>query len=91
MTNSSGSSRFSTPLMLSAFSQGLALAHFSAQREELRDGNTSLPFELNLSTFWPRPRVKVGCNGGQSELELSRKRQCKLKLSENGNECKPLP
>jgi hypothetical protein len=35
--------------------QGLTLAHFTVQLEDLRD--TSLTLELNLSTFGPHPRV----------------------------------
>jgi len=41
--------------------QGLPLVHFSAQLEDLWD--TSLTFELNLSTFGPHPRVNLGCVG----------------------------
>jgi hypothetical protein len=37
--------------------QGLILAHFRAQLEDIRD--TSLTLELNLSTFWTHPRVNV--------------------------------
>jgi len=68
--------------------QGLTLAHFTAQLEDLRD--TSLTLELNLSTFGTHPRVNFGLCGGQSKLILSGKGQGKLKLSGNGNECKPL-
>ena len=38
--------------------QGLKLAHFKAQLEDLRD--TSLTLELNLSTFGLHPRVDLG-------------------------------
>jgi hypothetical protein len=38
--------------------QGLTLAHFRAQLEDLRD--TTLPVELTLSTFRPHPRVDWG-------------------------------
>jgi hypothetical protein len=72
-----------------AANQGLTLAHFRAQLEDLRD--TSLTLQLNLSTFRPHPRVISGYKGGGSELELSRKGQGKLELSGNGNECKPMP
>jgi hypothetical protein len=41
--------------------QGLTLAHFKAQREDLRD--TSLTLQLNLSTFGPRPRINLGHMG----------------------------
>ena len=34
---------------------------------------------------------QFGLHGGQSKLQLSGKRRSKLKLSGNGNECKPLP
>jgi len=37
--------------------QGLTLAHFRAQLEDLRD--TSLTLELNLSTFGTHPRVTL--------------------------------
>ena len=39
-------------------SQGLTLAHFRAQLEDLRD--TSLTLDLNLSSFGTHPRVNVG-------------------------------
>jgi len=42
-----------------AMGQGLTLAHFKAQLEDLRD--TSLTSELNLSTLGPHPRVNMGC------------------------------
>jgi hypothetical protein len=38
-----------------ALLQGLTLAHFKAQLEDLRD--TSLTLELNVSTFGPHPRL----------------------------------
>jgi hypothetical protein len=38
--------------------QGLTHAHFRVQLEDLRD--TSLTFELNLSTFGTHPRVRLG-------------------------------
>jgi hypothetical protein len=38
--------------------QGLTLAHFRAQLEDLRD--TSLTSELNLSTFGTHPWVNLG-------------------------------
>jgi len=41
--------------------QGLTLAHFRAQLEDLWD--TSLTLELNLSTFGARPRVTLGYVG----------------------------
>jgi len=77
--------------MLPATGQGLTLAHFTDQLEDLRD--TSLTLELNLSTFGTHPRVTLG-HMGQSKLELNGKGQSKLtklELSGNGNECKPLP
>jgi hypothetical protein len=46
--------------------QGLALADFKAQLEDLRD--TSLTLELNLSTFGPHPRVILGCVGDKLSL-----------------------
>ena len=67
--------------------QGLTLAHFRAQLEDLRD--TSLTLELNLSTL-DTSTGQYGIYGGQSKLKLSGKGQSKLKLSGNGNECKPL-
>ena len=48
--------------------QGLTLAHFRAQLEDLRD--TSLTLELNLSTLGPHPRVTLGYMG--DNLSLSR-------------------
>jgi len=41
-----------------AHDQGLTLAEFKAQFEDLRD--TSLTSELNSSTFGPCPRVSLG-------------------------------
>jgi hypothetical protein len=41
--------------------QGLTLAYFKAQLEDLRD--TSLTLELNLSTFAPHPWVNFACVG----------------------------
>ena len=38
--------------------QGLTLAHFRDQVEDLR--NTSLTLQLNLSTFGTHPQVNVG-------------------------------
>jgi len=46
--------------------QGLTLAYFKAQFEDLRD--TSLPIGLNLSTFGTRPRLKVGYIGDKVSL-----------------------
>jgi len=47
-------------------SQGLALAHFRAQLEDLRD--TSLTLELNLSTFGPHPRENSDYVGDKVSL-----------------------
>ena len=44
-----------------ALGQGLTLAHFRAQLEDLRD--TSLTPELNLSTFGRHQRVNLGYMG----------------------------
>jgi len=41
--------------------QGLTLAHFKAQLEDLRD--TLLTLELNLSTFGTHARVNLGYTG----------------------------
>jgi len=46
--------------------QGLTLAHFRAQLEDLRD--TSLTLELNLSTCGTHPRVNLGCMGDKVSL-----------------------
>ena len=46
--------------------QGLTLAHFTAQLEDLRD--TSLTVELNLSTFGTHPRVRLGQIGDKVSL-----------------------
>jgi len=48
--------------------QGLTLAHFRAQLEDLRDA--SLTSMLNLSTFGTHPRVRLGLHGGPSKLKL---------------------
>jgi hypothetical protein len=47
--------------LLAARGQGLTLAHFRAQLEDLRD--TSLTFELNMGTFGSHPRVQLGHMG----------------------------
>jgi len=49
-----------------AANQGLALAHFRAQREDLRD--TCRLLELNLSIFGTHPRVNVGHMGDKVSL-----------------------
>jgi len=46
--------------------QGLTLAHFRAQLEDLRD--TLLTLELNLSIFGTHPRVTLGCMGDKVSL-----------------------
>ena len=64
----------------------------------------SLTSELNLRTFGTHRSVRAqleylrdtstgsfGSYGGQDKLQQIGKRQSKLKLSGNGNECKPLP
>jgi len=73
----------------SAIRQGLTLAHFRAQHEDLQ--HTSLTTELNLSTLGAQPRANLGHMGDKVSVTLSVKGQSKLKLSGNGNECKPLP
>jgi len=50
----------------SALSQGLTLAHFRAQLQDLRD--TSLTLELILSTFGLHPRVMLGFVGDNVNL-----------------------
>jgi len=82
--------------------QGLTLAHFRAQLEDLWD--TSLTSELNRAPLGhiAHGRAQLehlrdtstgyfGSYGGQSKFELRGKGERKLKLSGNGNECKPLP
>ena len=49
-------------------------------------GNTLLTLELNLITLVTHQRVELD----YMQLNLSGKGQSKLKLSGNGNECKPL-
>jgi len=49
------------PTTLPAPSQGLTLARFRAQLEDIQD--TSFTLELNLSTFGPHSRVSLGCVG----------------------------
>ena len=46
--------------------QGLTLAHFTAQLEDLRD--TSLTLELNLCTFGTHPRIVLGHMGFKVSL-----------------------
>jgi hypothetical protein len=46
--------------------QGLTLALFRAQLEDLLD--TSLTLQLNLSTFGTYPRVHLGCMGDKVSL-----------------------
>ena len=46
--------------------QGLTLAHFRAQLEDLRD--TPLTLELNVSTFGTHPRVNLGYMGDTVSL-----------------------
>ena len=46
--------------------QGLTLAHFRAQLEDLRD--TSLTLELNLSTFGTHPRINLCYMGDRVSL-----------------------
>ena len=48
-------------MALQRLRQGLTLAHFRAQQEDLRD--TSLTLELNLSTFAPHPPINSGICG----------------------------
>jgi hypothetical protein len=51
---------------LAAQRQGLTYVHFRAQLEDLRD--TSLTFELNLSTFGTRLRINLGHMGDKVSL-----------------------
>jgi hypothetical protein len=75
--------------MLPATGQGLTLAHFTDQLEDLRD--TSLMLELNWSTFGPHPRLRWVLWGTKLKLlKLSGKGQGELEFSGNGNECKSL-
>jgi len=46
--------------------QGLTLAHFKAQLEDLLD--TSLTLKLNLSNFGPHPGVNLGYMGNDISL-----------------------
>jgi len=50
----------------SSSNQGLTLAHFRAQLEDIRD--TSLSSELNLSTCGTHSRVTLGCMGDKVSL-----------------------
>ena len=72
----------------SAAAQGLTLAHFTAQLEDFRD--TSLTSELNLSTFGSHSRVTLGHMEDKVSLSSAERGQS-IKLSGNGNECKPQP
>ena len=69
--------------------QGLTLAHFRAQLEDLPEDIAHVRAQLEH----PRDTSMgyFGLYGGQSKFKLSGKRQGKLKLSGNGNEGKPLP
>jgi len=49
-----------------ALDQGLTLAHFRTQLEDLRD--TSLTLDNNLSTFGPHPRVALVHKGDKLSL-----------------------
>jgi len=68
--------------------QGLTLAHFRAQLEDLREHIAHV--RTQLEHLRATSTGKFGVHVGQSELKLSGKGQSKLKLIGNGNECKPL-
>ena len=56
----------SAPASASPASQGLTLAHFRAQLEDL--GDTSLTLQLDLSTFGTHPRANLGHMGDKVSL-----------------------
>jgi len=72
-----------------AVNQGLTLAHFSAQFEDLLERiahvRAQLEHHRDTSTGYVRSY------GGQSKLKLSGNGQSMLKFSGNWSECKPLP
>jgi hypothetical protein len=60
-TKSTASVSIGSSSATASFRQGLTLAHFRAQLEDLQD--RSLTLELNLSTFRTHPEVNLGCMG----------------------------
>jgi len=68
--------------------QGLKLAHFKAQLEDLRDHIAHVGAQLQH--LRDSSTGQFGSYGGQRELKSSGNGQSKLKLSGNGNEGKPL-
>jgi len=69
--------------------QGLTLAHFRAQLEDLREHIAHV--RARLEHLRDTSTDQFGSDGGQSNLMLSGKGQGELKLSGIGNECKALP
>jgi hypothetical protein len=70
-------------------SQGLTLAHFRAQLEDLRERIAHV--ETQLEHLPDASTGRLGVFGGRSKLKLSGKGQGQLKLSGNGKTCKPMP
>jgi len=68
--------------------QGLTLAHFKAQLEDLRGHIAHV--RAQLEHLQATSTGQFGLYGRQRQLKLSEQGQSKLKLSRNGNECKPL-
>jgi hypothetical protein len=58
--------KLSTGMRGRAARQGLTLAHFKAQLDDIRD--TTLTLELNLSTFGTHPRAPLGHVGDRVSL-----------------------
>jgi len=69
--------------------QGLTLAHFRAQLEDLREHIAHVTAQLEH--LRDTSTGSFGLYGGQSEHKLSGNGQSELKLSGNGSECAPLP
>jgi len=60
----------------SRWRQGLTLAHFTAQLENLRD--VSLTLKLILINFGTHPRVKLGYVGDKVSLRLAERGKVSL-------------
>jgi hypothetical protein len=78
-----------SPYRWVATRQGLTLAHFRAQLEDLPEHIAHV--RAHLEHLRDASRGLFGSYGGQSKLKLSGSGQSKFKFSRNGNECKPLP
>jgi len=73
---------------LRAAGQGLTLADFRAELEDLREGIAHVGAQPEH--LWDTSTGCCGLYGGQSKLTLSGNGQGELKLSGNWNQCEPL-